>query len=97
MDSFHHKAHKGTFYLSLPLGCWYFSQCVSEGQTQSTDDLETLQLLPAALLPMFSNKFLPAFTVPGIVLLLLCSFHKFYKTLTASATGAKQGVLTHFS
>lgn len=46
MDSFHHKAHKGTFYLSLPPGCWYFSQCVSEGQTQSTDDLGTLQLSP---------------------------------------------------
>lgn len=97
MDSFHHKAHKGTFYLSLPLGCWCFSQCVSEGQTLSTDDPGSLQLSPTALLSTLPSKFIPAFTVPGIVLPQLCSFHKIYKTLTTSATGAKQGVLTHSS
>lgn len=48
-----------------------------------------------APLSIFSGKFLPTSTVPGIVLLWLCSFCRIWKAMAASAAGAEQGVLTH--
>lgn len=58
---FPQQSTQGTFSFLLPLGCWCFSQCVSEGQTLSTVDVGNAAALMdcRALLCCFSGKFLP--------------------------------------